>query len=147
MWQHNLTAPERWQPIKNMKLHNYKTGKAIREATIEEAAASRASGSEGVIAVDGVSVYVDGCNTEPHITERVRADGCAVAIVNGGLDGPAWAIGTSVDEAWQLFRLIRDDMGISPEISESEFRAIRITPESALAVLAGNPDAWEASDA
>lgn len=115
-----------------MTLNNYKTGEAIREATIEEAIRSMTAGDEGVIEVDGVSCYVDGCNE-------------VWAVVNGDLSGPAWAIGTSEREARDRFIATRDGLGIDP--ANDEFRAVKITPGSALLVLGGNPDAWEEIDA
>lgn len=112
-----------------MKLMNYKTGEEIREATINEAARSMTAGPEGVIDVDGLSCYVDGCSE-------------AWAIILP--DSPAWAIGTTEKQAWEQFRAKRDNMGIDP--SQFGFQAVRITPESAVAVLDGDPDAWEAVD-
>jgi len=77
-----------------------------------------------------------------NIQEKVQNGSEAWAVVNGDLAGPAWSVGKSISEAWEKFRLNRDGAGINSNIPESEFIAVRVTPQSVQRVLTGNPDAW-----
>lgn len=62
-------------------------------------------------------------------------------------DGPAWTVAKDADEAWARFVTLRDELGVNPRLPESDFKAVKISWKSALGVLEGNPDAWEAVDA